>query len=872
MRSFLVATSVAWLVVSLSDGAAAQDFRTPPTVIRVKDKIKIDFAVTQATDVEVAVMDVKEKVVRHLAAGKLGGTNPPPAPLVPGLTQVLFWDGKNDAGQPAGAGPFQVRVRAGLTPTFGRTVGDSSHNFNQTMCRGLAVDANGDLYFMGLRSQDATLYFLRVYDRTGKFLREVLPYPSTLTTEERKPFGIVEGATQETLPQNYYSLWPNFYPFHQHKVKLLGMHPTDSSVVLMSESPHAVYRLRKTNGAAGAPFVETLWAKGKGPGRTVSLPMGAFGPDGKTFYFSGFASDPALGKKASESFPDGRVYKWQPGKEPETFVDVPMPADAAKPTLAWHYSGNICALHGVTVDKAGRVFVCDALNGKVWVYQADGKQIGAVAVAGAYHVAANEKTGALYVLTRRNTGYHKWARNLVKLSGWDANAKVLDTLKFPESGGAADPFLAADFNATPTQLWVGGCPRQESLTRIEDIGKLTVKEDLGERGKSASGFAVRLAVDPEADLVYINNGWAANLRYNGITGEYAGELDDGLPKPILGSELCVRKDGMIYRGGVNYSGTISRLNRDLSPAPLEGKKEFGYYYGRMGGGYFGNHGCTVAPDGRLFLLAMFNWCQYGVIEIGPDGKAVDGGRLKDVAWSDKANYDKAGVASARIGWLPSQCGGLKIGPGGHIYLGLRMLPRDYEIPKAAAQINGYDKMVGSVIKFAPTGGGVFPDDGQKGTFKNGPLEFTMPEKFGPGLPMGGLFTQHGVRFKKSYIEGGVRAYPGLSPFSGYDRSDGCVCQTPRFDVDNFGRVYIPNALTCSVTVADDAGNEIAQFGSYANFDSQGPKSAIPRPAIPLAYPVAVQVSQRHIYVADSANRRVVRVDVRWKAEATCVVK
>ena len=43
MRSFLVATSVAWLVVSLSDGAAAQDFRTPPTVVRLKDKIKIDF-------------------------------------------------------------------------------------------------------------------------------------------------------------------------------------------------------------------------------------------------------------------------------------------------------------------------------------------------------------------------------------------------------------------------------------------------------------------------------------------------------------------------------------------------------------------------------------------------------------------------------------------------------------------------------------------------------------------------------------------------------------------------------------------------------------------------------------------------------------
>jgi hypothetical protein len=739
------------------------------------------------------------------------------------------------------------------------------------MCRGMAVDANGDLYYMGLRSQDASLYFLRVYDRTGKFLREILPYPSTLKPDERKPFGAVDGVNPEPVPQNYYSLWPNFYPFHQQKVKLLGLHPTDGSVVLMSESPHAIYRLRKTDGAAGTPFTETFWPKGRGPGRTVSLPMGAFAPDGKTFYFTGFASDPAL-KLKTDPFPDGRVYKWQAGKEPETFVDIPLPADAPKPTLAWHYSGNICTLHGVTVDKAGRVFVCDALAGKVWVHAAHGKQVGSVAVKGAYHVTVDNKTGALYVLTRRNTGYHKWERNLVKLSGWKDDAKVLDTLKFPETGGAADPFLAVDWSATPTQLWVGGAPSQESVTRIIDDGKLTVKEDLAERGKLASGYAVRLAVDPEADLVYINNGWAHNLRYNGLTGEYAGALKDGLPDPILGSELCVRKDGMIYRGGTNYSGTISRLDRDLKPAPLEGKKEFGYYYGRMGGGYFGNHGCTVAADGRLFLLAMFNWCQYGVIEIGPDGKAVDGGRLKDVAWSDKDNYGKAGVVSARIGWLPTQCGGVKVGAGGNLYVGLRMLPRDFEISKSAAQINGYDKMVGSVIKFTPIGGGVFPDDGQKGTFKNGPLEFKIPEMFAPGLPMGGLVTQHGTRFKKTYIEGAQRAFAGLAPFSGFDRSDGCVCQTPRFDVDDFGRVYIPNALTCSVAVADDAGNEIATFGSYGNFDSQGPKSAIPRPAIPLAYPVAVQVSQKHIYVADSANRRVVRVDVRWKAEAKCPVK
>src|SRR5262245_61685468 len=146
MRFLVIGACLYWFVLSLPVPAAAQDFRTPPTAVRVNDKVKIIFALAAPTDVEVAVLDSKGKVVRHLAAGVLGGKNPPPAPLAAGLAQELFWDGKNDAGQPAGGGPFEVRVRAGLTPVFGRTVGDSPHNFNQTMCRGLAVDANGDLY------------------------------------------------------------------------------------------------------------------------------------------------------------------------------------------------------------------------------------------------------------------------------------------------------------------------------------------------------------------------------------------------------------------------------------------------------------------------------------------------------------------------------------------------------------------------------------------------------------------------------------------------------------------------------------------------------------------------------------------------------
>ncbi|KKK75782.1 hypothetical protein LCGC14_2870290, partial [marine sediment metagenome] len=121
----------------------------------------------------------------------------------------------------------------------------------------------------------------------------------------------------------------------------------------------------------------------------------------------------------------------------------------------------------------------------------------------------------------------------VKPEGWKDGAKAVDTLTFPERSGACDVFLAGDFTGPTPRLWVSGCPREGSLIRVEDKGgKLTIAEDLADRGRMAPGFAVRIDVDPENDLVYIHNGWAHILRYNGLTGEYAGQRDKaGRPKP-----------------------------------------------------------------------------------------------------------------------------------------------------------------------------------------------------------------------------------------------------------------------------------------------------------------------------------------------------
>jgi hypothetical protein len=906
-RRTLIPSLLAGMLVPTAALAGNVTFAVKPAAAKVGDQVKISFAVSAPTDVEVAVLNADGKVVRSLAAGVLGGPNPPPAPLKPGLAQELIWDGKGDWGLPVGNGPFKVRVRAGMGVNFGRTVGDSAYNFHGMYARGLAVDPErGDLYCLVKPQRSNRIVCLRVYDRTGKYLREIMPYPATVDARSREVFGSVSAPNMESpAPRNYLSTWPVFYPFDPGNdvgpthITLLLNPAEKGAVVLLDDWFGSLWRIRSSDGGAGEPFKEALWppeVKLLGSGANAST-TGAYTPDGKTLYVTGYSGFAPKGSKLHATWPEGRIYRRRIGSDQtEVFADVALPPDA--PVAVPGSSGSSAQnLHGLAVDSRGNVFVCDAAGAKVRIFSPAGKEIGAIETPPKpYLVALNEKEGALYVLTRRLTRPYMYPDALVKILGWtpgrvdggQAATKVAATLSFPKSP-PADPFMAVDLTGDRPQIWLSGASRTESLLRIADRGDdLVVLEDLADRGRTASGFAVRIDVDPEADLVYVNNGCGQIRRYDGITGAYAGKTGrDGAPEPISGSEFCVRRDGMVYVSGDDnlgggFSGPFSRLHRDLTPAPLpDGRKQFVDRYGKWGGGYFGNGGSCVTPDGRLYFNALYYWRANAIFEVTPDGRPGRCPRLGDLpAGAFSQQYTKVGFTGAYIGWLTDQSGGVEVDQQGHVYAGIRVLPRDYVLPGDFAMTRGYSQMTGSVIKFDLAGGGMQLDApaGTKYTVPiSAPSVLAVPEKFAPGLPMG-----PGQRLKQTYIEGGIRAYPGLAVFSGFERGEGhCACQTPRFEVDDFGRLYIPNALACSVQVVDNEGNEILRFGGYGNFDAcsapvrapQTPDGATTNtPTIPLGYPCAAKASFKHIYVADSANRRVVRVDPTWTVEDTCEPK
>lgn len=123
------------------------------------------------------------------------------------------------------------------------------------------------------------------------------------------------------------------------------------------------------------------------------------------------------------------------------------------------------------------------------------------------------------------------------------------------------------------------------------------------------------------------------------------------------------------------------------------------------------------------------------------------------------------------------------------------------------------------------------------------------------------------------IQGALWTRFVFSPDSGcvIGNTSHCSCEGHGFDVDSFGRVFFPNAGQFRLKVVDTTNNPITTFGKYGNEDSGGPSARITTPDIPLAWSSYVAVSDRFAYLADTINRRVVRVRLAYAVQATCAV-
>jgi DNA-binding beta-propeller fold protein YncE len=791
-------------------------FTKKPAAAKDGDKTKISFAVSAATDVEVAVLDAQGKAVRHLAAGVLGGKNPPPAPLQPGLAQSLEWDGRDDRGKPASGGPFQVRVRAGMSVKFGKIIGASPYTGTLGpgyVADGLALDSDGTIYikmgsFVGGLSEGLT-WQLRKFDKAGKYVKTLLPYAPSTDPAKTPGFRLIDAGDGLLTPAHNSGLDVALFWFGND----IYTQVVDGQIVFIGGNEDAKLTFFKLDGSNAVKIVPMRTARDKFWWPKWLAPQVAFSPDGKYAYYSNVANTPYEANvhpsKMDPKLPQGRVYRQdlsKPGSDPEKFYDLELPDyDKQKHWLpnAWNKK---TAAAGIAVDAKGNLFVCDLVNQEVVEVSPEGKKLSSTKAPWPDKVLVSSKTGTLYVVSCAVSDSSPRPAEFLKVTGRGAEARVV--AKLPLKG--APSMVLDETGAVPTLL-LGVV---SEVIRVEDRGAelVAVGESLINRDKNAIGVASYGDVDTEAELVYVS-GQGPIWRYNGETGE-------GGPAPIKACDLAIGPGGMIYAWGNtagDYAGPVVRYTRDYKPAPLAstGKNAYGKLYGRVGRGA-SVAGMDIDSRGWVYATCGFNDC--GVQVFDAEGQQMP----------------------SPIPYVWDQGGNVRVDPAGNIYVNEIGLLKGFTPPKGFEKDPAYTRLSATIYKFTPKGG----------TFKK--------------AAAGGFDAV-----------GAVASYSApMAPFSGSWASTGsvCHCTRPRFDVDDYGRLYIPNGVTYKVALVDNADNRILSFGGYGNWDAQGPESKEPKPEIPLGWPVFAGASDKYVYVGDGLNHRVVRADKKFAAEETCAVQ
>jgi len=794
--------------VQLSMAAATDNgfFKSYPSIVSLPIGARITFEVAQSTDVEIAVLDSKERVIRHLAAGVIGGELAPPMPLKKGLRQSVEWDGRDDSGKLVIDGPFTVRLRMGLQSRLGGLIGSAGTLSGKVY--GLATDENGNLYVgSGAVYSSEPVFSIKVFDSRGKYLRTILPMSANLTVKQAAEFGVGQTIDGHLKPSNYNALVP--YVQDGGIVAFIGNRVRNGQIWLLNTNGR-VCRIQADKGAAVA------WDSAP---KTVTPSGGpmcwAVSPDGSSLYFTGWWNT----RKKEGTRDDGTLWQVDPSTGKATkLLNIDTPADSPWLTELngwyhfknWDRKNGLAALHGLAVDKRDRLYVCDRVNQRLAVYDRSGKLLGATPVEWPDLVAFGKDEKTIYTVTRKVIDGYKAINEfeVLKLDG-AMGGNVIARIGLR---GVNAPQMAVSATSPPV-IWLSNVGSEgEKLVRIEDRGdKLVLTNEI--TMVAEAGF-VKLWTDPLTDDVYVNNGWNRLTRYNGLTGESQTLAEGAI-------DLAIGPDRNLYMiGRKGWKEPIYRCNLQLEPIPFTATgtptaaKEI---YGRYGIGW-SNKGLAVAADGRIFVRHMYEWTKYHVLVFSPDGSLEQ--------------HDR--VAGGIVGPVDGQTGGLRVDRQGNIYISMAGHPRDSKL-KAR-------RFEGCVVKVAASGGGLVTQQG------------SVP----------------GMAFPNQFFEGAIAVYPHLAP-----RQDpsGCVCKEARFDIDDYGRIYIPNVIDFCVRVFDNAGNLIHHFGRYGNADSTGKDGQEKSPAIPLGWPMTCGVNRHgRVYITDVLNHRIVRADLFYEKEIKVEIK
>jgi outer membrane protein assembly factor BamB len=837
-------------ILGLLMAGDAPTFLKKPTAVRDGKLTRIEFTADRDTDVVINVEDADGKVIRHLAAGVLGKNAPEPL-KADSRSQSLPWDGKDDRGKVVTGKGYRVRVRLGMRPTFDRYLMHDPNAAGEVSA--LAVGPGGALYVFhkdGTANANQGGHKVKVYTRDGKHHKVLVPFPADIDPKKVRALGVFRDG-DDLVPHVHNFQTLSFYP---ERVGVRGRDMPEYTSPAV-DSKGRLYWLVKgpslvaVEADGGIPYDDHLGPKllpdvkelrlaGEGYHYWSERPCLAVSGDERSIYFAGLSTGTGDYRKAR---PLPTVFR----------------VDAERRTPAVAFIDKLTAPRGLAVAK-GLLYVADPPANRVAAFkESDGSFVGEVAVTDPQTVGVDPATGAVYVCA--HTGAQ--TADLIKFSG--LGGKELYRLKLPRTGQSPNVGIhriAVDASAKPVRIWMPQVAHATRLHCFEDMGDRFV--DRGDpRPKTLWADGPRdLTVDRERGEVYVKANGNKTYRLDDRTGEVTGVIDTAKVSPgtVLASQLVPGRDGLY---AFTWNKGLWRLDRDGKPRNWEGLDTHSLpIEGMM---CFQLRHLTLRPYAateEVYVIATADYLTKNPKDAGKfltlNAIGLDGKTKRTLIWQ------------CLNGAIP------RLDAKGNIYLADLVKPVDRSYPEffdeklpapprntGSGDLFWNSYMYGSILKFPPEGGVIWH---QK----------TLP-KSAVGEPPASLLAKPKVPFKRHYafqphltgeVQGALWTRFGYSPYSAHmsGNTSHCMCEGSGFDVDPYGRVFFPNLGQFRVEVIDTNNNPITAFGRYGNEDSAGAR-------IPLAWPTYVAVSDRAAYVADTVNRRVVRVKLDYGADEACEV-
>jgi len=872
-------TTLGLILAAAAAAAGEPGFTAKPMASKDGDGAKISFAVSAPTDVAVFIEDAKGQVVRHLVAGVLG-QNPPP-PLKPGLAQEIVWDGKADYGKSAAGSPFKVRVALGFGAKCDRIF--SRPELFSGHCT-MAVGPDGALYVREVAAPVGGHFpkrRLAVLNRDGSYRRTLLPFASTPGGEAAR--GVPNTITLQGRPAPGRESEADLMPW-------LGG-SASATMAVAADGKTLFFPL-----CGGNPFrpAEIVLLSTEGGGVLGRHPLDkskigelpefaershlAVSSDGKSLFVAGLQDRRGKGAPAV-------IHRL---RLPEcTGLDIFFGERGTPGKDATHLGATP---GGLASDGKGNLLACDPANNRVLVLgEDDGKIRGEIACDAPSNVGVHPASGAVYVVTNGKGG-----PRLVKFPGWK-DAKPAAELPLPRKGAGADTVnMVVDGSGERAVAWLA-TSRCGYIARAEDAGGKFEVSEVGGKFEALPGARHEmgyygLAVDRRTREVYVlNSGGGETWERIAEDGKSEFVAPAGISNGVGsggGPQLMPGPDGNLYgiwwrhalakwdRSGKRLTWEEPRLptEEDLKPYRNEKVPPAGpspLAYARVGMVGLPHTLGIRWGDGRIFVL------EPNVITEG------DGGRIPKALHEYLPTGKRVTALDSPIIWKVSDPAlGPKFDPAGNIYIAEIVRPKGWkQPPELKGELASH---YGSIVKFSPKGGMVHFD---------GVDPFTGQPKLDPALKSFEVdFATGAGNLKPVKITGAEWVHPGIGHIGHYN----CNCENVTFDVDEFGRVFFPDTPMYQMRVIDTAGNAITTIGGYGNADNCGPESAVidaktgqPRPRraddpkdmkspfaepdIAMCWPTGVGVTDRHLYVADSISRRLVRARVAYAAEESCPV-